>query len=363
MMKENVFRSLTQGLGEVLIDPAAWPSLLDDISTYAGARGATLLQGENRTADIPRSVGVAGAIDEYFEAGWYAHDVRAVRSVERYARGQAVISDQDILTPGELGRETLYRDLLARHDLPWFAAVPFRAGATVWGLVIHRTARQGAFSPEEQAALARLAPRLDEMAALSVATGRAALAGSLDALAAVEKAAVAVDHFGRVVGLNAAASALLGPDMRVSGGRLRLADRRAQAALEQLCDRARSTPDSVALPTEPIAVRRPRRPPLVIRPLPVSGPARAPFLGARLLLVISDLGAAPAAPGERLAAVFRLSPAEARLAGHLLEGRSLDRCADALGVSRETVRAQLKAIFSKTETHRQGELIALGARL
>jgi DNA-binding CsgD family transcriptional regulator len=56
---------------------------------------------------------------------------------------------------------------------------------------------------------------------------------------------------------------------------------------------------------------------------------------------------------------FRLTPAEARLAVHLASGASLTEAADAFGVTHNTVRAQLRAIFDKTETHRQSELVRL----
>lgn len=43
----------------------------------------------------------------------------------------------------------------------------------------------------------------------------------------------------------------------------------------------------------------------------------------------------------------------------LAEGKTLDRVAEERGVSRETVRFQLKAIYAKTGTSRQAELARL----
>jgi len=56
---------------------------------------------------------------------------------------------------------------------------------------------------------------------------------------------------------------------------------------------------------------------------------------------------------------FRLTPAEARLAVNLASGASLTETADEFGVTHNTVRAQLRAIFDKTETHRQSDLVRL----
>ena len=65
------------------------------------------------------------------------------------------------------------------------------------------------------------------------------------------------------------------------------------------------------------------------------------------------------APADLYSRTFRLTPAEARLAVHLASGASLMETADEFGVTHNTVRAQLRAIFDKTETHRQIDLVRL----
>lgn len=80
---------------------------------------------------------------------------------------------------------------------------------------------------------------------------------------------------------------------------------------------------------------------------------------ANQILVVVGL---PAPVQNRLADArshFGLTPAEARLAVELTSGCSLADCAQRLGVTYETARSYLRVIFSKTGTHRQGELVAL----
>jgi DNA-binding CsgD family transcriptional regulator len=110
-------------------------------------------------------------------------------------------------------------------------------------------------------------------------------------------------------------------------------------------------------------VRRRDKRPVVIRILPIDGAARSPFLGARALLVFSDLCRKSGLQPDLLSQTFGLSPAEARLASLIATGISTELAAEELGLARETVRNQLKAVFSKTETHRQSELVALLSRL
>jgi DNA-binding CsgD family transcriptional regulator len=75
------------------------------------------------------------------------------------------------------------------------------------------------------------------------------------------------------------------------------------------------------------------------------------------------LAARLAAVAAELMRVFGLTAAEARLAGRLLGEESLEAAAESLGVSYSTARNQLRAVYQKTDTHSQAQLIALIARL
>jgi DNA-binding CsgD family transcriptional regulator len=62
---------------------------------------------------------------------------------------------------------------------------------------------------------------------------------------------------------------------------------------------------------------------------------------------------------ELLASLYRLTPAEAQLSALLMQGKSLHEAAVLLRVKKDTVRKQLQAIFAKTHTSRQGDLVRL----
>ena len=64
-----------------------------------------------------------------------------------------------------------------------------------------------------------------------------------------------------------------------------------------------------------------------------------------------------------VAAAFDLTPGEARVAVTAASGASPDQIASKFGVSTHTVRSQLRAIFGKTGTSRQSELVSLLAVL
>ncbi len=68
-------------------------------------------------------------------------------------------------------------------------------------------------------------------------------------------------------------------------------------------------------------------------------------------------------PAIDLWARFHLTEAERRVATCISTGISLRDCANKIGVSYETARNQLKAVFAKTGTHQQAELVALRATI
>jgi DNA-binding CsgD family transcriptional regulator len=95
--------------------------------------------------------------------------------------------------------------------------------------------------------------------------------------------------------------------------------------------------------------------------LPVSAPAKNGAGDARaavMLLLIDRHGRADAAVGFVIQA-FGLSPAESRLLPLLIEGQTPTEIAQTLDLKLPTVRSQLSAIFAKTGTTRQQELIRL----
>lgn len=58
-----------------------------------------------------------------------------------------------------------------------------------------------------------------------------------------------------------------------------------------------------------------------------------------------------------LRSLFGLSPAEARLTRLLVAGKPLETAANELNISRHTARSQLRAVFTKTGTNRQPDLV------
>ncbi|TXN38583.1 helix-turn-helix transcriptional regulator [Methylobacterium sp. WL7] len=91
-----------------------------------------------------------------------------------------------------------------------------------------------------------------------------------------------------------------------------------------------------------------------------------PVLGEKephTVLILIDLERTPRPNTTALERIFGLTVAEARLAAVLAGGATVAEAAIAHKVSVATVRTQLAAIFAKTHTSRQAELVMLVSRL
>jgi DNA-binding CsgD family transcriptional regulator len=351
-------------LGEAVLDPAQWPDLMEEICRAVGAEGAALLQGDVRTPDVPVTPPVKEFFATYFREGWNERDLRATRTVPLLLAGRRVVVDEDVGPPEEMRTHPFYNDFIYGFGLRWWTGIGFQAGPAIWGMCLQLTARQGPHGRQDMRHLSRLAPLLTEVATLSTAVGRVALASATNALDLMRQPAIAIDHFGFVLDANVSAQSILDGDIRIKAHRLVVADGEAQRCLDNLVLRLTTTPDTSALGgLQPIIVRREARAPLMLGTLPVPTAARSPFFGARAILTLTPLEPKPRPAAPLLAHAFDLSAAEAKLASVLATGASLEAAADELCISRETARTQLKAIFAKTDTHRQGQLVALLARI
>ncbi len=196
--------------------------------------------------------------------------------------------------------------------------------------------------------------------------GRAALTGVLDRLALP---ILTFDAQGCLELANDSAQALLqrrdglGLDLR---GRPVGADTETTARLNRAIAGAVRRGAASAPPPEGARVPLPRQPPspplvALVAPLPEGGAGTK--LGAtgrcRALMVV---GGAERTDQEAIDAFARrhgLTPAEARLAGALSHGLSVQAAADRLGITVGTARVRLKTVFQKAGCSRQAELVRL----
>ncbi len=96
---------------------------------------------------------------------------------------------------------------------------------------------------------------------------------------------------------------------------------------------------------------------LLLRPIPLNYQARKGARRPAVALFIRDPADSPQASRHLLRSLFQLTPTETEVAMLVMDGQTLDETAEALNVSRNTVRAHLRGVFAKTGATRQAQLV------
>ena len=213
----------------------------------------------------------------------------------------------------------------------------------------------GRLRAEEERILASFTGRMIEIAA--GAGGRGSSTSPTAALNALRLPAIALDQHGFVADVNATADAVFDHNIKIKDRRLFVRDPDARTHLKDAIDQLKDL--TRRAPFEPVIVPRTDKLPVIVRIWPFDGPAHQPGQDVRALLTLNALGPKPGPPAAILAKTFRLTPSEAKLASIVARGASTQIAARELKISRDTAPNQLKAVFAKTDTHRQSELVAL----
>lgn len=154
-----------------------------------------------------------------------------------------------------------------------------------------------------------------------------------------------------------------GDVLRRERGRLRLCDEAGEAGgfAATVANAAESGSDET--PARALCVHRSNGETLglVIRSAPASARLDAPLKGAAMI-ILADATSAIAPPPSTLVRMFGLTNAEAELASLLGQGLDLDDASATLGITKNTAKAHLRMVFSKTGVSRQSGLVRLMLR-
>ncbi len=223
-------------------------------------------------------------------------------------------------------------------------------------LRLTRADGQTQFGDAQRALLERLIPHLrialDLHARLTITQAESQLFSS--AMAGLAVATLILDREGRILRRNALAAQMLdeGSIVAEQHGRLEVRAGSSAATINRILASPPAQGEEILF-----EIANASGNPLHARARAVPSSAYAD--GAWLALFIAD-PSRPSGPSEELwRERFHLTRAEAGLARHLAQGATLADAADALGIAYNTTRSHLRAIFAKTNTHRQIELITL----
>jgi DNA-binding CsgD family transcriptional regulator len=173
-----------------------------------------------------------------------------------------------------------------------------------------------------------------------------------------------LDSDKRIVHMSERAQTLFGSYFSLKNGRLCTQDRVCDVLFQTMLDQHLKYGEvNKRWPRQALGIKQGDRRPLIVRAVPIDPAARAEIDGAALALLLIVPEDCPEPSDAILQQVFGMTRAESRIATRLLCGESLREIASETGVAIGTVRSQMKALFAKTSTKRQAELVALLTRI
>ncbi|KQT35283.1 hypothetical protein ASG29_04055 [Sphingomonas sp. Leaf412] len=346
---------LVDNLYEAAARPSLWPTVLQDLATTFGARGALIFASEQDRA--PRrmvSPGIVDFIETYEAQGWFENNVRAAPIVQ--PADPWFKTDTDAVSIERMRDMPVYRDLLIPAGYDAGAGTIFQGSdndmlvVTLEGFGSHDAARRALVG------LDRLRPHIGRAVSLTARIAAVRDDAILRGMEALGAAAAIVASDGSLRASTASFDDHLGHLMIEHRSRLRFTDLRLDRAFgEALAERTAPGQVARSIAVAPTA----SSPACVLHFLPLRRSARDLFEADGMLLLVAGANNRSLANADILRLLFDLTPAESRLARHLLEGKSLQEAATSERIKYATARVHLRSIFSKTGTHRQGELILL----
>lgn len=342
---------------EASLVPELWPRALDEMARVSEAEGTLLF------ADVPSnprwtsSATIRGFVIEWLNSEWLQRNERGNRLIPR--REPRFLTDLDGFTPEELDRSPYYTQFLRPRGFGWCAGTVVRCpGGDTIVFSIEKAYSRGPVSQAAVTALDAMRPHLARAVLLSARIGLERARATVSALETIGLPAAVLRTDARILAANepflhlSPVVSTAARDIAVfSNAQAQRMFSEALAAMQAVPTGA--TGSSIAVPAAPDGIR------LAAHLVPVRGAGRDIFNGATALLYFTPIAAGQAPDVKLLEMLFDLTPAEARVASSLTEGRSVDDIARQQQVAANTIRRHLKSIFSKTGVHRQAELVSL----
>jgi DNA-binding CsgD family transcriptional regulator len=352
---------LVDRIYECAFMPDEWPKALGELAAIATARVGFLFVSKG---EIHRFVGSSAfgleAVRPFVESGVVARSERFRRLLA--ARHSGFLTEAEIFPAGDVADDLTYRTILYPRGLGHAAAtaVTLPTGDS-FTIALEREFARG---PVERDALDRLdaiRPDIARAATMSVRLQLERARATTQVLEALGLAALVFDHGGTVIAANPLIEAMTGEIRWLARDRLSLSDRSADLLL-------RAAIASIGAADGATARSFPVRDAdgcatMVAHVVPIRLSARDIFVRCAGVLALTPLSA-PNVPSLAIVqSLFDLTPAEARVARELTEGKTVADIASRAGASESTIRTHVRGVLEKTGCNRQTDVVALLAGL
>jgi DNA-binding CsgD family transcriptional regulator len=356
---------------ETSLAPQTWEAALRRIADVFHSGFADIFA---RSDDRSRFHGVAYGLDradyeDEFLGVWFKRNVWGLSRPTQVA-GE-IVSTREMTSLKELRSSEIFVNYLDKRGLHEGLRLSiWTGGGWIQDMSLLRPFSSGPYEDDEIATARRLLPHLQRAAAVTrrLAEAEAVLQSGLLAIDMIDKAAFLLDGHGLVLRHNQHAELLLmrGDGLFLRGGALLAGTDRSSMQLgAALAHATGRVPDGRMAQS----VRLPRvlgGGDLLLTAVPLALRHDWAMMNPPAALVFINEPPAPRHPAaaapltvEHLMALFQLTVTEAELGHDIAAGRSLSEIASRRGRSINTLRTQLRSLMSKTNVHRQADLVRL----
>jgi DNA-binding CsgD family transcriptional regulator len=277
---------------------------------------------------------------------------------------------QSEATPRSAWRGNPYYEIILKpmgvHDI---AVIPLIRDSTSIGVVgFGQLERHGEVTDDAKNGLRLFAPHLRRAVIIGRLFERQTMIAATlsDVIEALASGIVLVDQDLAILHANAAARGMLDQldPISSSAGKLKLTSQASNEVLAKAVRDAMQDEAAIERRSIDIPLRRANGTAACVQVLPLRRRNVQEGFGERAVaaVFISNPADPPRLPGDALAMLYDLTPAETRVFELIVDGKTPDETAHLLHLKLSTVRTHLSRVFDKTGCTRQVELVALAAR-
>jgi DNA-binding CsgD family transcriptional regulator len=346
------------------MEPGLWPEALESMVGFVGNSGTHLWLMDESSKQVSQTVHVG--MPDRLMADYNGERVKACPRVNNALRRPMyeLLYDYQYMGESEINHNEYYDWLQKTGDgIRYHLAVrfPSEEGLTGYQSLAFR-AGEGHSTEEHRRRFEILLPHVQRSVRLCQQIGgwQSIAGSSMDLLEQLRYAAALLDSTGAILASNSAFERLLAKSdwIRARQRKPVFVKPALQRLFEDLVQRSVET--SLGKGRRPGGTLRVQRSgteyTLTVSPLrDVAGALSV--RQARVALLIKEPETNPEDATQRLREHFQLSRAQARVAAELVSGSTLKEASEKLNVSVSTTRSHLKALFVKTGTHRQADLV------
>lgn len=345
---------------EVALDTSAWPAALEAIRQALDGNYVSLIVRPGSGDDLGL---IVSATSDHREVDPYHPEI----ALSPFAGLQPdrLVTITDILPEAEWRASQYYRDWCAHQGVFHVLACDIATkDGGIYGFRVTRPEGAPAFSAEDRAAAKLLLPHLKRALNLHLSINQDRKVNALysHAMAQLMVAAIVLDEHGQVLDCNAMAKGILelGDGLKIVGNQLEASYATDNRKLQRLVREALSDKPTVGL-IEAMSVSRPSG--KVSWGVVVQAMSPDQWTAGKhrpsVAVFVRDAEGKAHPPVKLAQQLFQLTPAETALAIQLANGLSLEEAGEVLNIRRNTARAHLRSIFSKTGVRRQTELVRI----